>query len=177
MQTGLENLVEKLAAFANMPIPVQLGIGGAAVGAGLGGLQGLIAPGTDADGNRRSRLSGALHSGMSASLAGGVGGVIGGGLGAMAGGAWPRDMRGPANVGANVHDVAPWLKGVKTKAEAKSRFRDLARTTHPDLGGSTSRMQTVNDQWAQAQAHPAYDKFAALYAAGQAEALRLFFTL
>lgn len=53
-----------------------------------------------------------------------------------------------------------WLHGVKTQAEAKSRFRAEARKHHPDAGGSTARMQEINAQWAKAQKHPGFPKVA-----------------
>lgn len=76
----------------------------------------------------------------------------------------------PAGGGA-LHDVAPWLKDVKTKADAKSAFRAQARANHPDVGGSTANMQNINNQWEQAQAHPGFSKLGAYYDRGRAAAL------
>jgi hypothetical protein len=40
-----------------------------------------------------------------------------------------------------------WLKGVTTKAEAKTRFRANARQHHPDLGGDAEKFKKLNNEW------------------------------
>ena len=51
-----------------------------------------------------------------------------------------------------------WLKGVKTKAEAKSRYREQAKKHHPDRGGDTRTMQDINAAWDKYQSHPDFSK-------------------
>lgn len=46
-----------------------------------------------------------------------------------------------------------WLKGVKTKAEAKTKFREQAKIHHPDRGGSEEKMKKVNSEWNSFQKH------------------------
>ena len=50
-------------------------IGGAALGAGLGGLSGLIAPGTDENGKTRSRFGAMLRGALGGGAVGGLGGA------------------------------------------------------------------------------------------------------
>lgn len=40
-----------------------------------------------------------------------------------------------------------WFKDIKTRKELKSKFRELAKIHHPDHGGDTAVMQTINDQY------------------------------
>lgn len=40
-----------------------------------------------------------------------------------------------------------WLKGAKTRTEAKSKMRAEARKHHPDLGGNAEKMKGVNTDW------------------------------
>lgn len=49
--------------------------------------------------------------------------------------------------------VPEWLKGVKTKAEAKTKFREQAKAHHPDRGGSEEKMKQVNTAWDDFQKH------------------------
>lgn len=49
--------------------------------------------------------------------------------------------------------VPDWLKGVKTKADAKTKFREQAKTHHPDRGGSEEKMKKVNSEWDNFQKH------------------------
>lgn len=46
-----------------------------------------------------------------------------------------------------------WLKGVKTKGEAKSKFRQQAGQHHPDRGGDENKMKKVNAEWDSFQKH------------------------
>jgi hypothetical protein len=57
-----------------------------------------------------------------------------------------------------------WLKGVKSKAEAKAKFRDLARQHHPDRGGNVEKMKKINAEWEAAQAHHEFPKTASVSA-------------
>jgi hypothetical protein len=78
-EARLRTFGEKLAAGAggiNWQNVMNTGLGGAALGAGLGGLAGLIDPGEDEYGRRRSRLSAALRGALG-------GGLTGGGAGAL----------------------------------------------------------------------------------------------
>jgi len=40
-----------------------------------------------------------------------------------------------------------WLKDVTTKADAKSKFRDMAMKTHPDRGGDAEKFKVINNEW------------------------------
>ena len=42
---------------------------------------------------------------------------------------------------------ADWLKGVKTKADAKKAYRAQALKHHPDRGGNADTMKKVNQEW------------------------------
>lgn len=63
----------------------------------------------------------------------------------------PRPPPAPAN-------HPEWLKGVKTKAEAKAKYRDMAKQHHPDRGGDTRKMQDINSEWDKFQKHPDFSK-------------------
>lgn len=76
-----------------------------------------------------------------------------------------------------MESVAPWMKGVKTKAEAKAAYRSQAKQHHPDRGGSADKMKQVNDQWDQVQNHPHFSKLAAAYLRGRQRAVNTFFGL
>lgn len=69
---------------------------------------------------------------------------------------------------------APWMAGVTTKADAKAAFRAQARANHPDVGGSTAKMQEINQQWDAVQGHPDYQKLAFCYDHGRRAALARF---
>jgi len=55
-----------------------------------------------------------------------------------------------------------WLKGVKTKAEAKQRYHAEAMRHHPDRGGDLRKMQDLNTLWNRVQNHPNFQKWACL---------------
>ena len=40
-----------------------------------------------------------------------------------------------------------YFDGVKTESELKTRFRELARSNHPDLGGCTETMKEINAEY------------------------------
>jgi hypothetical protein len=133
-------------------------------GAALGGLLfGLPAAGGTYLGNK---MTGSLEgdedyrSPLSAGLGAGAVGALFGGLSgykpstSYAGRSQPSRTR-------RLDEIAPWMKGARTKAEAKSMFRQQARQNHPDMGGSTQVMQGVLDAWEAAQRHPDYLKMAA----------------
>jgi hypothetical protein len=61
---------------------------------------------------------------------------------------------------SNVARTPEWLKGVTTKAEAKKRYKSLARTVHPDLGGSPTKMRDVNAEWTAFENSPLFEKLA-----------------
>jgi hypothetical protein len=58
------------------------------------------------------------------------------------------------------------FKDVKSKADAKRIYRELAKKMHPDMGGSTAEMQGLNNMWEQARLHPDFPKTAAAIADG-----------
>lgn len=66
----------------------------------------------------------------------------------------PRSSSGEAPA-AKVKDMGTpeWLKGVSTKAEAKSKFRQQAGVHHPDRGGDENKMKTINAEWDSFQKH------------------------
>lgn len=195
LRTGLEDAVEKAAALSP---GVAGALRGAAIWGGLGAGAGALAPEEG-----QSRLRSALYGGAAGAAYGGVTGGLRGVSKAQAqarqqrsyspppfewdyadfdgGGSYskgrstppPRASATPRAEPA-IHDVAPFLRDVSTKADAKAAFRRAAREKHPDIGGSTAAMQELNDQWEKAQAHPAYAKFAMQYVNGRLEAARLF---
>jgi hypothetical protein len=96
-----------------------------------------------------------------------VGGLSFGAVGAMHGHTigynhnarkWNAGMR-PSAVSAS--KPPDWLKGAKTKAEARKAYHAQARKHHPDLGGSPDAIKKLNQEW---EAHePLYKK--AMYVA------------
>jgi len=54
------------------------------------------------------------------------------------------------------------LGGVKTKAEAKKRFRNAAIKNHPDRGGTDEAMKRVNSAWTDIQKSGWFNKLAFL---------------
>lgn len=67
-------------AFKLSPEVMQGGLGGAALGAGIGGLAGLLSPGEDENGKKRNRLSAALSGALGGAGIGGLGGAAVGGF-------------------------------------------------------------------------------------------------
>lgn len=51
-----------------------------------------------------------------------------------------------------------WLKDVKTKADAKKRYREQAAKNHPDRGGNTKDMQDINLAWEAFKKSSDFDK-------------------
>lgn len=82
---------EKAAASVNWQNVMNTGLGGAALGAGLGGLTGLVAPGEDERGRRRNRFGAMLRGALG-------GGLVGGGAGAAAEAASPGFGQSAANM-------------------------------------------------------------------------------
>jgi hypothetical protein len=77
--------------------------------------------------------------------------VVGAGFGASLGhgaGSYARlhHLNGLQNAPAKAQ-IPSWLKGVKTKAEAKSAYRAQARKHHPDLGGNAEKFKGVQSDW------------------------------
>jgi DnaJ-class molecular chaperone len=66
------------------------------------------------------------------------------------------------------------MSGAQTQAEAKSRFREQAMKMHPDRGGSTADMQSLNAQWAAARKHPDFSSMKEAWWMGKAAALQHF---
>lgn len=51
-----------------------------------------------------------------------------------------------------------WLKDIKTKADAKKRYREQAAKNHPDRGGNTKDMQDINLAWEAFKKSSDFDK-------------------
>lgn len=134
-------------------------LNGALVGGGLGGLYGLLSPVPD-DGGDGSDTQRRLLRGLGYGALGALGGHM-------------LVPRGPKAM----HDIAPWMKDVARKADAKKAYRAAARAAHPDVGGSHRVMQDLNAAWEQIQNHPDFAKLGHVnkaYAAGRLSALRAF---
>lgn len=141
---------------------------GALIGGGLGGLYGLLSPLPEEEepSGRSDRLR-RLMRGLGFGATGAAAGAL---LGAPRRGAPRRGL-------PSMHDIAPFMKGVKTKAEAKSAYRAASRAAHPDMGGSTKGMQDLNAAWEKIQNHPEFSKLGHVnkaYAVGYLSALHAF---
>ena len=123
---------------------------GTAAGAGLGGYAAY--KGQEAA-NKKSKKKGGDPRAAAA-----VGAAYGASLGHTAG-SWARfghlhRAQRSMGTGPTTSAAIPaWLKGVKTKAEAKSRYRAEARKHHPDLGGDPERMKKVTTEWGDYEKH------------------------
>lgn len=112
--------------------------GGAALGSGLVGAEGLqrrLNSVSKEDRPTKKELAIGLLSGA----------AVGGGVGALAG-------------KTALKNVPSWLHGAKSKTHAKSIYRDLARKHHPDLGGNAEKMKAVNQQWEKFEKSRAFKK-------------------
>jgi hypothetical protein len=90
------------------------------------------------------------------------GGLLGAALGLLSGGhAVPTP-----DVFVDPNEMPRMFKDVKSKADAKRIYRELAKKMHPDMGGSTAEMQGLNNMWEQARLHPDFPKTAAAIADG-----------
>lgn len=66
-----------------------------------------------------------------------------------------QNQRGSSNAGGYAPPPKPpqniktpdWLKDVKTKVDAKKKYREQAAKHHPDRGGNTKDMQDINNAW------------------------------
>lgn len=58
-------------------------------------------------------------------------------------------------------DMPEWLKGAKTRSEARKKFHAQSRKHHPDLGGTTEGQAKINSEW---EAHEPFFKEAMLAA-------------
>lgn len=105
-------------------------LGGGAVGAGLGGLYGLINPGRDERGNRKSRLSAALRGALGGGAVGAAGGAALGHLNPEMVNSLSRQARGMYDSGVS-----------KLNSETTELQNKLLQSAVPGL--------TVNDvrQW------------------------------
>ena len=59
-------------------------------------------------------------------------------------------------------DLGDALKKAKTKAEAKSAYRDYSKKTHPDKGGDAETFKDINNEWQQFMQSGKFDKLAFL---------------
>lgn len=68
--------------------------------------------------------------------------------------------------------VPDWLKGVKTKAEAKSKWREVAFKHHPDRGGNAETFKKRSAEWDSFEKHH-FEKLSHLIASFQDELMRI----
>ena len=152
--------VKKVVDFAKKHPEVTYGAAGAA---GLGGLsagtQHLSNKFVERYGSPLQKENLRTHHLVYHPLTQGAIGAAFGGYGGSRYGAFKRSMGasggrsrhgfGGEAPSAKVKDtgVPSWLKGVKSKAEAKRVYRAQARSNHPDLGGDAEKMKTINQQW------------------------------
>ena len=156
--------------------------GGALSGALYGGLAGGtvgeiagIGAGDDQEDLARRTRRYMLYGALPGAVVGGLGGYgkamgwgePGGGAGARGG----RSAGGGPSTYAPRGSMHPkdvdWLKGVKTKADAKARYRAASRKFHPDFAkdpvdraAREEAMKKINHAWDSVQNHPAYTKMA-----------------
>lgn len=55
-----------------------------------------------------------------------------------------------------------WAKGVKTKADAKKRYKQEARKKHPDIGGTTKDFQNLQNEWAAYRSSAGFSKMSSI---------------
>jgi hypothetical protein len=136
---------------------------GALIGGGLGALSGARTK-EIADFKKKEIRKPTTGERVHLGIAGGLGGAY---LGHMAGrsvGAMRavHKLRAPA-------PMPDWLKGVKTKAEAKKKYHDIARQHHPDMknaGGDPEILMARSREYGDAQKHPDFPKVAMFNAFG-----------
>jgi hypothetical protein len=78
-------------------------------------------------------------------------------------GGWTRAKRPPDTEGAHAA-TGMGFGGLRTKAEFKKKWHEAARKHHPDMGGTTEKMQEVNRAFEDFKNSPAYEKLAHLLA-------------
>jgi predicted double-glycine peptidase len=139
----------------------------AALGAGVGGVAGAVGgykrdlrtgkkpqPGKD-------RTWSSVRGGLAGAFTGGFAGAHIGELVNVAHGTGHTRYRNYAPPSSrsrpNMNTPLPF-KGVKSKAEAKQRYRDLAMKHHPDVGGSKEKFQDLHNAWQNYQQHPRFPK-------------------
>lgn len=112
---------------------------GTAAGAALGGGYGYLGA---RKANKKSKKK-VLDPRAAAAIGAGVGASFGHTGGTYARwGHMNKLLKGPAKA-----NIPSWLKGVKTKAEAKSAYRAEARKHHPDLGGNAEKFKKIQSDW------------------------------
>lgn len=124
------------------------GSGGALLGGAAGALPRMY---TDLDTGKEKKKTVGQRA-MGGAIGAGAGGYIGYSPGRLAGAVHH------ANKWIKGHRPRPplpaWLKGVKTKAEAKAAWKAEARKTHPDLhGGDGSKFDQVKTEWKAQESH------------------------
>jgi len=65
----------------------------------------------------------------------------------------PGGGGGRAGGGGGTPVVPDWLKGAKTKKDAKSAWRTQARQHHPDTGGNAETFKRVSKEWDDFEKH------------------------
>jgi hypothetical protein len=150
-QSSARQFGEKFAAGFDWKSIMNTGLGGAALGAGVGGLAGLIAPGEEADGKRRGRLSGALRGALG-------GGLLGGGAGAVGEAASPGFGQSAYNYAGDLYRQLFGRKGLPTAPGPQPEIADtvdgrvdlnnqknIPFTRRPNMGATNTGAPTSTD--------------------------------
>lgn len=73
----------------------------------------------------------------------------------------PFDIKTERSDDRPLSEIASWMSGVASKAEAKKHYREEIRKAHPDLGGSSDDTRRLIADWKAIQRHPDFSKLAA----------------
>lgn len=79
------------------------------------------------------------------------------------GGGGYRSSSYGSSQGKTIFDVMPNMKGVKTKADAKTVYRRYAMKSHPDKGGSAEKFKEINDTMNKFKGSKEWSKLAFLF--------------
>lgn len=165
----LKNFAAKAKTVIKHPV-FKKGVIGGGIGASAGGMAGLGAEARlknhesykklDPAGKKRA-LTNLKSAKRKAVIYGGVGGALYGaseGLGDAARGSYRAGYHyhggGGASSGPSYSTHVPdWLKGVKTKAEATSKFKEVGKKHHPDMGGDAEKFKNYSAEWTAFKKH------------------------
>jgi len=164
----VKDFVAKAGKVLKHPMTVHTGIG-AGIGIGAGGLAGLGAESRlknhpsykklDEPGKKRA-LTNLKKAKRNAVIMGGLSGGLYGAANGIDHVRWSKGYRhasGSHTSGnysrssphspAYSTEVPSWLKGVKTKAEATSKFKEVGKKHHPDMGGDAEKFKKFTEEW------------------------------